>query len=87
MTSLKRTGGVSWLSLAPFLLVVQVASGGTLDSAAPVQEFYQVLVNTMRSGPALGQSGRYAKLAPAVRQAFDILHGQAGRRTGLSDSR
>ena len=34
--------------------------------------FYTVLLSTMKSGAALGPSGRYAKVEPAVRQTFDV---------------
>ncbi len=43
-------------------------SGG----AATVQAFYSTLLDTMRNGPQLGAQGRYAKLAPAIAQSFDI---------------
>lgn len=43
-------------------------SGG----AATVQAFYSTLLDTMRNGPQLGAQGRYAKLAPAISQSFDI---------------
>jgi phospholipid transport system substrate-binding protein len=44
-------------------------------SAAPknnVQSFYDTLLMTMKSGPSLGESGRYAQLAPIVQQLFDV---------------
>jgi phospholipid transport system substrate-binding protein len=44
------------------------SSGGT----AIVQAFYSTLLDTMRNGPQLGAQGRYAKLAPAISQSFDI---------------
>jgi phospholipid transport system substrate-binding protein len=44
------------------------SSGGT----ATVQAFYSTLLDTMRNGPQLGAQGRYAKLAPAISQSFDI---------------
>jgi phospholipid transport system substrate-binding protein len=43
-------------------------SGG----AATVQAFYSTLLDTMRYGAQLGAQGRYAKLAPAINQSFDI---------------
>jgi phospholipid transport system substrate-binding protein len=43
------------------------ASGGDT-----VRGLYDNLLATMRDGPALGASGRYARLAPVVRRAFDI---------------
>jgi phospholipid transport system substrate-binding protein len=46
-----------------------VPSGG---GAATVQTFYSTLLDTMRNGPQLGAQGRYAKLAPAISQSFDI---------------
>jgi len=43
------------------------ASGG-----ATVQNLYDTLLTAMRNGPALGPRGRYARIEPVVRQAFDI---------------
>jgi len=43
------------------------ASGGDT-----VRSLYDNLLATMRNGSALGPSGRYARLAPVVRQTFDI---------------
>jgi phospholipid transport system substrate-binding protein len=37
-----------------------------------VRGFYGVLLGTMRDGRTLGESGRYARLAPAVDRTFDI---------------
>jgi phospholipid transport system substrate-binding protein len=37
-----------------------------------VRSFYGVLLDTMRDGRTLGESGRYARLAPAVDRTFDI---------------
>jgi len=37
-----------------------------------VRGFYDVLLGTMRDGRTLGESGRYARLAPAVDRTFDI---------------
>jgi len=37
-----------------------------------VRSLYDTLLATMRNGPALGPRGRYDRLAPVVRQAFDI---------------
>jgi phospholipid transport system substrate-binding protein len=42
------------------------------DGTATVQSFYGTLLNIMHNGPQLGVAGRYAQLAPAVRQDFDI---------------
>jgi phospholipid transport system substrate-binding protein len=45
-----------------------VGSGG----ADTVRAFYSTLLDTMRAGPQLGAQGRYARLAPAIAQSFDI---------------
>src|SRR5580693_7224367 len=37
-----------------------------------IRGFYGVLLGTMRDGRTLGESGRYARLAPAVDRTFDI---------------
>jgi len=46
-----------------------VAAGGGADT---VRSFYSTLLDTMRNGARLGAQGRYAKLAPAIAQSFDI---------------
>ena len=43
------------------------ASGGDT-----VQRLYDALLNTMKNGRTLGQSGRFAQLAPVIRRSFDI---------------
>ena len=37
-----------------------------------VQGLYDVLLSTMKSGKALGQSGRFTLLEPVIRRSFDI---------------
>ena len=37
-----------------------------------VRGFYATLLSTMKNGPALGESGRYAELEPVVRETFDL---------------
>src|SRR5246500_358675 len=43
------------------------ASGGDT-----VQGLYDALLSTMKNGRTLGQSGRFAQLAPVIRRSFDI---------------
>jgi phospholipid transport system substrate-binding protein len=43
------------------------ASGGET-----VQSLYDALLNTMKNGRSLGQSGRFMRLAPVIRGTFDI---------------
>jgi phospholipid transport system substrate-binding protein len=42
------------------------------DPQVVVRDFYGVLLSNMKEGRMLGETGRYAKLAPAVNRAFDI---------------
>jgi phospholipid transport system substrate-binding protein len=37
-----------------------------------VQDFYDALLNTMKNGRILGESGRRAQLEPVIRRTFDI---------------
>jgi phospholipid transport system substrate-binding protein len=46
--------------------------GSALAQQNEVRGFYDTLLATMKNGRALGQSGRYARLAPAVDRVFDI---------------
>jgi phospholipid transport system substrate-binding protein len=43
------------------------ATGG-----ATVQGLYEVLLDTMKNGRTLGQSGRFTRLEPVIRRSFDI---------------
>ena len=72
---------INWLHRATRLLTVAAAlclGAAALPQPASatgtdtVRSFYGVLMNVMRNGPALGQSGRYAQVAPAVAQDFNI---------------
>jgi phospholipid transport system substrate-binding protein len=57
------------LGLSMFSYPVHAAPstiGGT------VQGLYDTLLNTMKNGRILGQSGRFAKLEPVIRRSFDI---------------
>jgi phospholipid transport system substrate-binding protein len=42
------------------------------EGTATVRAFYSTLLDTMRNGSRLGAQGRYAKIAPAIAQSFDI---------------
>jgi phospholipid transport system substrate-binding protein len=47
----------------------QAASGSASDA---IRRFYDVLLQTMKTGPALGAVGRYRALQPAVAETFDL---------------
>jgi phospholipid transport system substrate-binding protein len=90
------------VSRARFFKVAAFAAGlglGTLSCAvhaAPagggdtVRGLYDALLNTMKNGRTLGQSGRFAKLDPVIRRSFDITEMarlSLGRSwTGLSEA-
>jgi phospholipid transport system substrate-binding protein len=79
-----QAGNPHTISRARLLKVAAFAAGlglGTLSCAvhaAPasggdtVQGLYDALLNTMKNGRTLGQSGRFAKLDPVIRRSFDI---------------
>lgn len=54
------------------LPVQRAAAVPNSGGAATVQSFYSTLLDTMRNGPQLGAQGRYARLAPAITQSFDL---------------
>jgi phospholipid transport system substrate-binding protein len=60
--------GASVALPAPFTAASAMTTGG----AETVRAFYATLLDTMRNASQLGPQGRYARLAPAIRQSFDI---------------
>jgi phospholipid transport system substrate-binding protein len=42
------------------------------NASNTVQDFYDALLNTMKNGRVLGESGRRAQLEPVIRRTFDI---------------
>ncbi len=70
-----QIGKVAGLCLGLLLAAGDLSGAQAALSPAPednVQSFYATLLTTMRSGPSLGESGRYAQLAPVVQQVFDV---------------
>jgi phospholipid transport system substrate-binding protein len=55
------------LALRPQPLCAMPLSGGDT-----VQELYDALIITMKNGRTLGQSGRFAQLAPVILRTFDV---------------
>lgn len=70
--------------LLTFTLLLAAPSTRAEDAAAMevVRVFYAALESTMKEGPTLGFDGRYKKLDPAVRKAFN-LQLMARRAAGL----
>ena len=55
------------LGMLPYPVHAAPSSGGDT-----VKGLYDVLLNTMKNGWILGQSGRFAQLDPVIRRSFDI---------------
>jgi phospholipid transport system substrate-binding protein len=74
MTTNRRTLIASALALCAALALPtqRAAALPAANGADTVRYFYSTLLDTMRNGPQLGAQGRYAKLAPAITQSFDI---------------
>src|SRR5215469_2491829 len=74
MKSTRRTLIVSALALCAGLAfpVKFAAALPGANGADTVRAFYSTLLDTMRNGRQLGAQGRYARLAPAIAQSFDI---------------
>jgi len=75
------------LGLGTLSCAVHAAPAGGGDT---VRGLYDALLNTMKNGRTLGQSGRFAKLDPVIRRSFDIAEMarlSLGRSwTGLSEA-
>src|SRR5712672_1873050 len=69
-----RTGKLASLCLSLLLAAGSFTCGAAAASSPQetVLSFYGTLLGTMRDGRTLGQSGRYARLAPVVDRTFDI---------------
>ena len=68
-------GKIASLCLALLVTVGLLSTPGSAAVSNPedaVRGFYNVLLGNMQQGRALGESGRYARLAPAVDRTFDI---------------
>jgi phospholipid transport system substrate-binding protein len=70
-----RTGKIASLCAALLLAIGILAESTAALAAGPqdsVRNFYATLLTTMKDGRTLGQSGRYARLAPVVDRVFDV---------------
>lgn len=52
--------------------VPRPGSATTTGGGATVQGLYDTLLSAMKNGRTLGQSGRFAALAPVIRRTFDL---------------
>src|SRR6516162_7516193 len=53
-------------------ILPQPTFAGPASGSDTVQGLYDTLLNTMKNGRTLGQSGRFVQLEPVVRRTFDI---------------
>ena len=67
--SWKAVAFVVGLGLGMLSSAVHAAPAGGGDT---VRALYDTLLNTMKNGRTLGQSGRFAQLDPVIRRSFDI---------------
>lgn len=70
-----RRGKIAGVCLALLLATSISAVAGAAVPANPqdsVRGFYDALLTTMKDGRTLGQSGRYARLAPVIGRLFDV---------------
>lgn len=75
ITPSPRTGKIAGLCLAPLLatsMSVVTAAALPANPQDSVRGFYDALLTTMKDGRTLGQSGRYARLAPVIGRLFDV---------------
>jgi phospholipid transport system substrate-binding protein len=79
--SCQKSAGLMWpalsrrLAAAAVLLLVAAPRAGLAMATTggdTVQGLYNTLLTTMKNGQTLGQSGRYAALAPVIRRVFDL---------------
>ncbi len=76
----ERNGRFAWrckipsycLALFVAVSLIMPASAAVSNPQDAVRSFYNVLLGNMQQGRALGESGRYARLAPVVDRTFDI---------------
>lgn len=65
-----------WASLGLALLLAGApltqGAAAASEPEQPVQSFYEALLSNMKQGGMLGESGRYARLAPIIDRTFDI---------------
>jgi phospholipid transport system substrate-binding protein len=74
ITSAGWRGRIASFCLA-LLLAVGISAEVDALPANPqdsVRRLYDTLLTTMKDGPTLGESGRYARLAPVVGRLFDV---------------
>jgi phospholipid transport system substrate-binding protein len=65
-------GAILTLGLAFWSLAAQPGHAAADPAATRIETFHALLLETMKQGPSLGARGRFDRLEPAVREAFDL---------------
>lgn len=74
----RNVSGLRILQFAALILTIALAGAPrpslatTTGGGATVQGLYDTLLSAMKNGHTLGQSGRFAALAPVIRRTFDL---------------
>lgn len=63
---------ISRLAAALYCLCLPALGAAASEPVAAVNEFDAVLLDAMKNAPALGPKGRYERLAPVMREKFDL---------------
>jgi phospholipid transport system substrate-binding protein len=66
---LKALAVAAGIALSTFSYTAHAALPG---GSGTVQSLYDALLDTMKNGRTLGESGRFAQLAPVIRSSFDV---------------
>lgn len=64
---------IAFALLAGAIPASHAASAMLASGSDAVQVLYDTLLSTMKNGRALGQSGRFTRLQPIVRETFDLV--------------
>jgi phospholipid transport system substrate-binding protein len=70
MAAISRRFFLLSLALAPW--ATRVSAGESDAAVARIRAFYDVLLEIMKQATSLGVKGRYNKLAPAMRDTYDL---------------
>ena len=72
LRSAVKAAAAAAIVLPALLLPAQRGFAAPAAGTDTVRNLYAALLDTMKAGPRLGQSGRYARLEPVIRDTFDI---------------
>jgi hypothetical protein len=71
-TSTYRTMASCCIALSLAIGISAQCAALAADPQGSVRGFYVTLLATMKDGQTLGESGRYARLAPVIGKLFDV---------------